>query len=331
MTESSSHLLVLSRGDVRDLLGWDACIALVKDAMVTLSNRATRQLPRAILGLGDGRAYGVMAGTVGDGAGFGAKLVSVYPENLGRGLSSHQGVVVLHDPTTGAPACIADASEVTRIRTAAASAVATDVLARRGTASLAILGYGHQAEAHAHAIARVREISDIRVWGRDVAKAAALAERLSSELGVSAGARPTVAEAVEGADIVCTTTAAAEPILHASHLKPGAHVNLVGSSRAGPAEADVSVVVRSRFVADCRENVILEGAEFRNALAANAVTEDHIAAEIGEILGGTRPGRTDDDELTVYKSLGHIVQDIAALRFLHDQATAAGRGTLAIF
>jgi ornithine cyclodeaminase len=272
-----------------------------------------------------------MTGGLAEGEGFGAKLISVFPENHGRGLPSHRGVVLLHEEESGAPVCLADASEITRIRTAAASAAATDALARPGPAVLAILGCGEQARAHAFALARVREIKEIRIWGRDPEKAERVAAELAAALGLRVESRSSVAAAVSGADIVCTTTAASEPILSAGQLMPGAHVNLVGSSRAGPAEADISLVAQTRFIVDSRENVLAQGAEFHNALAAGVVDEGHIAAEIGDVFAGRRVGRQSDEEITVYKSLGHVVQDIAALRFLNLRARACGKGNAVPF
>ena len=329
-------ILILSGSDVRALLGWDDAIALVRDAMIALSAGTTRHLPRAILAMEQGRAFGLMAGGLaagpsGEGGGFGAKLISVYPENHGLGRPSHQGAVLLHDAASGALLCIADAAEITRIRTAAASAVATAALSRPESRVLAILGYGAQAHAHAVAIARVRAIDDIRIWGRDPVQAQALAARLAVELGVAAQAAAGVAAAVADADVVCATTAAAEPILFGRDIAPGTHVNLVGSSRDGPAEADGELVAMSRFIADCSANVIAEGAEYRNARAAGRIGDGHIAGEIGAVLAGRVAGRTDAREVTVYKSLGHIVQDLAAIRFLDRRARAAGRGVVAPF
>jgi ornithine cyclodeaminase len=322
---------VLGREDVRQLLDWKTCIEVVREAMMSLSDQATRQLPRHILPLGAGKAFGVMAGALPEGKGFGAKLISVFPENHARELPSHQGIVVLHDEAKGAPVCIADAAEITRFRTAAASAAATDALARADAASLTILGYGEQARAHAHAIAQVRNITGITIWGRDQDKATCLAAMLASELDISARSEASVGAAVADADIVCTTTAATDPILKGTHVKPGTHVNLVGSSRAGPAEADAALVALSRFFVDSRENVLAEGTEFRAAMESGLVDEKHIVAEVGEVFAGSKLGRTSSLEITTYKSLGHVVQDIAAARYLFEQAHASGRGVAVPF
>jgi ornithine cyclodeaminase len=256
-----------------------------------------------------------MPGAMLDDNVFGAKLVSVYPDNFAHGGPSHQGVVALFDATTGAPAAMLDAGEITAIRTAAASAAATDALARPDGASLAILGYGEQAVRHVEAIRCVRDISRLSVWGRDPAKAGAFAERFGGE------AKANVAEAVAGADIVCTVSAAPEPILLSRWVADGTHVNAVGSSRAGPVEIDNALVARARFFADHEEGVRAQGAEYLNALAAGAIGPKHLLGEIGEVFAGTLPGRTSDADVTIYKSLGSIVQDLASARHIVGKLT----------
>jgi len=261
-----------------------------------------------------------MPGALGEEAPFGAKIISVYPENFANGLQSHQGVVILFDPADGAPVAVVHAGEITAIRTAAASAVATEVLARAAASRLAILGYGEQGVTHARAIAKVRPLRSITVWGRSPDRAANFAERMSAELTLPVHAVDTVEAAVAEADIVCTVSAAREPILKGAWVRPGAHLNLVGSSHAVPAEVDSDLVARSRFVADSREGVLAQGAEFLRAKEAGLIGDDHIVAEIGEVLAGDIVGRRSDDEITVYKSLGHVVQDLASAWTLYAQA-----------
>lgn len=303
---------IIDAETVRRRLTYAVCIPLVRDAMIAFSAGHTRQLLRSVIPLADGHMFGVMPGALGDDAVFGAKLVSVYPENFAKGRASHQGVVVLFDPATGAPTCVADAGAITAIRTAAASAVATDALALDDATRLTILGYGEQAAGHIRAIALVRPITDVRVWGRDAARAEAFASETAAATGLTITAAPSVQAAVEGADIVCTCTNAAEPILLGRWLAPGAHVNLVGSSVAGPVEVDDDLVAMSRFIADSRAGVLAQGAEFLRAKAAGRIGDDHIAGEIGEVLSGVVAGRQSSDQVTAYKSLGHIVQDLAA-------------------
>jgi ornithine cyclodeaminase len=311
-------MLFLDSDYVRRHLTYPACIAAVREAMIAFSAGETQQLLRSILHLGEGRMLGVMPGGMEGKKIFGAKLVSVFPENFGIGKPSHQGVIVLFESGNGAPVCIVDGSTVTSIRTAAASAAASDALARPEAMSLALLGYGEQAYAHAIALNEVRNIETIHVWGRSPLRAEALAERLHKRLGVRASAAPTAEEAVANADIICTLTAAAEPILNGAWVKPGAHVNVVGSGHAGPAEIDNDLVRLSRFIADSRASVLEQGAEFLRAKAQGLVGDSHIAAEIGEVFAGKAEGRRSPEEITVYKSLGHVAQDLAAAALLYE-------------
>lgn len=313
----------IDRDEVRQRLTYKKCIPLIRDAMMTLSLGESKQLLRSIIPLSEGRLFGIMPGAMGAHAPFGAKLISVFHENFHRGIQSHQGLIVLFDPESGAPVCVVHAGEVTAIRTAAASAVATDALARKDARRLALLGYGEQAGTHAHAIANVRSLDSIVVWGRSSERSRAFAEQMQAELALPVTAAASVQEAVAEADMICTLTSASEPILQGAWVQPGTHVNVVGSSHAGPAEVDSELVVRSRFIADSRESVLHQGAEFLRAKAAGRIGDDHIVAEIGQVLAGQIPGRQSEDEITVYKSLGHVVQDLASGWALYSGALEA--------
>lgn len=308
----------IEQEEVRARLTYERCIPVVRRAMIAFSAGETRQLLRSIIPLAQGRMFGIMPGALGERGAFGAKLISVYPENFAKGVQSHQGVVVLFDPDTGAPICVAHAGEITAIRTAAASAVATDALARPEAKRLALLGYGEQAETHLHALLRVRPISAVSVWGRDPGRAQAFAARMQEECGLAVTAAGDVQTAVAEADIICTVSSASEPILRGAWVAPGTHLNLVGSSRAGPVEVDNDLVVTSRFYVDSREGVLSQGAEFLAARAAGLIDNAHIVGEIGEVLAGAAIGRRSAEEITVYKSLGHIAQDLAAVQALMD-------------
>jgi ornithine cyclodeaminase/alanine dehydrogenase-like protein (mu-crystallin family) len=311
------ELLIISREEAAAHLGMAECIALMREAMTALSTGRTRQLLRSILDLEGGRAFGSMLGAME--ATFGAKLISVFPG--ASGAPSHQGVVALFDPETGAPVAIVDAADVTGIRTAAASAAATDVLARPEARTLAILGTGEQARRHAEAIPLVRDIERIFVWGRSREKAEALAAEIGGEATASAE------EAAREADIICTVTASAEPVLLSAWVKDGAHINAVGSSRLGPSEIDVALVARARFFADHEEGVRRQGEEFARALAAGAIGENHLLGEIGAVIAGILPGRLGPSDVTLYKSLGSIVQDLAACAWLVRKARREEWGT----
>ena len=313
---------VIEREEVARRLTYETCIPIVRDAMIAFSKGETRQLLRSIIPIAHG-AFAVMPGAMGENAPFGAKLISVYPQNPARGRQAHQGLVILFDPESGAPVCVVHAGEVTAIRTAAASAVATDALARADAARLAILGCGEQAVTHARAIGKVRDLGSITVWGRSAERAQAFATRMSAELGLPVTAVDEVEAAVGEADIVCTVSGAREPILKGAWVRPGTHLNLVGSSVAGPAEVDEELVARSRFIVDSREGVLLQGGEFLRAKAAGLIGDDHIAAEIGQVLAGDIKGRRSPAEITVYKSLGHVVQDLASAWTLYSNTAIA--------
>ncbi len=302
----------IDREEVARRLTYEACIPIVRDAMIALSRGETKQLLRSIVPLSEGRLFGIMPGALGAHAAFGAKLIAVFHDESAADRPSHQGVVVLFDPESGAPVCIVDAGEITAIRTAAASAAATDALARRDARRLAIIGTGLQAATHARAISKVRSLESISIFGRSPQRVRAFLERMQPEFPIPLTAATSAKEAVGGADMVCTVTASSEPVVKGAWIRPGTHLNLVGSSYAGPTEVDHDLVVRSRFIADSRESILRQGAEFLRAKEAGLIGDDHIVAEIGEVFDGKVQGRRSSEEITVYKSIGHVVQDLAA-------------------
>ncbi|HEY2001294.1 MAG TPA: ornithine cyclodeaminase family protein, partial [Acidobacteriaceae bacterium] len=184
---------------------------------------------------------------------------------------------------------------------------------------LAILGTGEQAATHARAIRKVRALQSITVWGRSQNSAHAFATKMQAELGIPITVATTVQQAVANADIVCTVTSASEPILKSEWVQPGQHINVVGSSHAGPAEIDNALVARARYFADSREGVLQQGAEFLRAKQAGLIDDHHILAEIGEVLAGKAEGRRSPEEVTIYKSVGHIVQDLASAWWLYSE------------
>ncbi|MGC4250232.1 MAG: ornithine cyclodeaminase family protein [Sphingobium sp.] len=320
MTLQSPAIPFYDGEQVRALLDFDGCIQAVREAMANFTRGSTEQPLRTIIPIAQGDLFALMPGMMEAPLGFGAKIITAYGDRDNPGRSAHRGVVVLFDRDTGMVACIADAGEVTHIRTAAASAVATDALARSDAARLAIFGCGAQAWTHAQAIARVRPLSNIVIWGRDPAAAEIFAARAQAALGIPACAKADGREAARDADIICTVTGSATPVLLGDWVRPGTHVNLVGSSHAGPVEVDHALVRNSRFIADSRRSVLAAGAEFLKAKEAGLIDDDHIVAEIGEVLLGRVAGRTSRNDITVYKSLGHIVQDLAAATYIHQRA-----------
>lgn len=321
-------LLIVSGADVCRALPMLDCIEAVDRAMRALSRGDARIPLRTVMGVPGGQnLFAVMPGYVADPRGLGAKILALYPENPARGLSSHIGLVVLFDAETGLPVAVMDAAEITAIRTAAASAVATRALGRADAQQLALIGTGEQAVTHLEAIAHVRSLRGVRVWGRSPEKAQAFAQSHGARLSLPIAVADTVREAVHGADIICTLTAAKEPVLHGEWLAEGAHVNLVGASRISAREADDLVVTRSRFFVDSRESAQAEAGELRHAIDAGRVPETHVLGEIGDVLNGTVPGRVSDRDITVYKSVGIAAQDLAAAQVIYERAIREGIGS----
>lgn len=310
--------------DVERLLDYPGCIAAMRGAMIALSTDRREQPLRNITALAPARLFALMPGVAPLGADFGAKVISAFgdPERPGR--SSHQGVVIRFDGTTGAVTAVGDAGAITEVRTACASAVATDILARRDASRLLMIGCGAQARTHIKAISLVRKLDRVEVWGRAPAPAARFAAAMAAETGIDVRAITDCEAAAAAADIICTVTGSPEPVLFGAWVKPGTHVNAVGSSHAGPVEVDDALVVASRYIVDYRRSALAAAAEYLHAREAGLVDETHIVGEIGEVLGGGIAGRRADTDITMYKSLGHIAQDLAALGYMHEKATAAG-------
>jgi ornithine cyclodeaminase len=274
---------------------------------------------------------GLMPGwSRGRGAGaaaFALKAVCIMPGNPARGLDAHQGLVTLFDGETGEPTAILDASAITAVRTAAVTAVATSVLARPDATTLALLGAGTQARAHLRALAGVRAFEQVRVYAPTTAHAQDLAQQAGAAAGqvtVAASAQ----EAVRDADVVVTVTSSREPVLRREWLAPGAHVNAVGASSPQARELDTATVAASALYCDSRESLRNEAGEFRLAVEQGLIAgEEHVRAELGEVLAGLAAGRGDAGELTLFRSLGLAVEDLAAAQCAVAAAAEQGLGT----
>lgn len=324
-------MLILTRRDVEELLDLDQLIDAVAAAMAALSEGSASMPPRgvAIVPEREGVLAAMPAYLPGPGA-LTTKMVSVFPHNSGTDIPTHQAVIVAFDPATGSPAAVMDGTEITAMRTAAGSALSARLLARPNASVLAIVGTGVQARSHGLAVPRVRPIAEGRIVGRDAARARALAGRLTEETGIPFTAARSTAEALAGADIVCATTHSPEPVVRRKWLSPGMHVTSVGVNSKGR-EVDAETVADALVVVESRAAVLAPSPSGANdltwAIRDGVVAEDHIHAEIGEILGGTKPGRTSDEQITLYKSVGVAVQDAAAAALVLEAARAAGAGT----
>ena len=305
---------------VEELLDYPGCIDAVRRAMIALSSGERPQPLRQIFTVGRDEMFGTMPGELAALSTFGAKLVSVFGDPQRPGRTRHQGVVVAYDGETGAVNCIADAEPVTMIRTGCASAVATDALARADAEVLAIFGTGVQAQAHLRALPLVRPFDEILVWGRSAERTRDFAEKMSAALGRSITSVSDGREAAERADVICTVTSSAEPVLLGEWVKPGTHINLVGSSYLGPVEVDTDLVAKARYLADYRPGVLAQAAELAAARESGLVDDTHVVGEIGEVLAGRVRGREDDQQITIYKSLGHVAQDLAAAAYLQGRS-----------
>lgn len=319
--------LILSAQDVRDLLPMSACMDVMRETLRSLSEGSAVQPLRAVLRAPDNTgALGVMPGWLPGIGMMGLKDVSVFSGNRAVGLESHIGVVLLHETQHGQLVAIADASEITAIRTAAVSGVATQLLARPDAGDLALIGSGTQAETHLAAMLVARPIRRVRVWSRSAENARDFATRMQARHSLSIEVIPTVRDAVDGADIICTTTASKEPILNGIWLTPGTHINAVGSSVSFARELDTAAVVIARLFVDRKESTINEAGDYLFPLKERAITEAHIVGEVGDVLRGMLNGRSSDAEITLFKSLGLAVEDIAATHYVYTRAREVGRG-----
>ncbi len=306
-------MLYLDHEAVRKAYSMEKAIPLMAEAMRRYSaGQVTQPLRTIVRPASQDSLLAVMpCHAAGDDAGYGLKAIMLKPDNPGKGLDAHIGVVLVFDPDTGKLAALLDGGAVTAVRTAAVSAVATRALANPGAGDLAILGSGIQARGHLEAMSNVRELRRVRVWSRTPEHAERFC-RWAAGTGIRVPAEnmPTVAAALEGADLVCTTLACADPVVAADDLAPGAHVNAVGASVPAARELTSAAVARCALFVDSRESAVNESGDFRSPLAEGLISADHIQAELGDVLLGRHPGRRQDGQITLYKSLGLAVQDI---------------------
>lgn len=312
-------MLILNKAAVAKCLSHAECVALLRDTMIAVSKRDVIMPLRQYMQIPQTQGkFTMMPGYMGQSGDnprcFGVKLVSKYPPV--NGSSSHIGAVMLYDADSGQPVAMLDAGELTAIRTSAASGLATDALARADACVLTLMGCGDEAFHHVQAILAVRQLSKIVVWGRSPERAAEFLERCDSAgilpVGIEVAVEADAETAVGQADIVCTVTSATQPILKGAWLQPGSHVNLVGAAVKTSREADDEVVTRGRFYIDYRDSAMDQAGELLDAIAAGLITEQHIVGELGDLLQGNCAGRSSDQEITVYKSLGVAAQDLAA-------------------
>ena len=321
-------VLIVNEPGVYELLSMAACVPLMKDALSSLSKGDVVLPLRNLVRLPDGSGLlGLMPGYLGNPQSFGLKVVSVMPGNHGTPYDSHQGVVLLFGVTHGEPLAILDATAITAVRTAAASAAATQALARKGAGDLALIGSGTQARTLLEAMQCVRTLRRVRVWSRNRANAERFAREEGAKRGVTIEVCASAAEAVKGADLVCTTTSARTPVLEGAWLAPGAHVNAAGACFKETRELDTEAVRRARLFTDCRESCVNEAGDFLLPRAEGAIGDAHLLGEVGEVFLGRIPGRIAETDITIYESLGIAIEDLASAHWIHRRALETGKGT----
>lgn len=322
-------VLIVNQAEVARLLPMGECMDVMAEALKTLARgeailplRTMMWLPERVGLLGTMPAY------LARPRALGLKVITLFPGNLGTEYETHQGVVLLFGAEHGQPLAIMDAGEITAIRTAAVSGVATRLLARADAHDLALLGSGVQARTHLAAMLLARPLTRVRVWSRTWERAQRFAEDASRRHGIAVEPVATGREAVAGADIICTLTGSSQPVLLGDWIAPGAHTNAVGAATPTARELDTAAVVRSRLFVDRRESTLNEAGDFLIPRREGAVGDEHILGELGEVLLGRVPGRASPDEITLFKSLGLAIEDVASAHHIYTKATERSAGTL---
>ncbi len=312
-------MTIISAEQVFELLDMKSCITLMKQTLSELSEGKGHQVLRSKVEISDGNLLGLMPAVMEHNGIAGVKLLSIFPENYKYGLPSHQGVVVLFDTTHGHLKTVVDADAVTAVRTAAVSGAVTDVLARRDAKTLAILGAGLQGRMHVEAMLSVRDIQTVYVWDKYPEYAEKFVEEMADKYGITVLMSENVADAVSDADIICTVTAAKEPILFGEDIKSGAHINAVGACAKNARELSSSCVKRGAVYCDNTVSAMNEAGDILIPIANGEVTADILKGEVGDVFLGKLEGRTSPDEITIFESLGIAMEDLAAANFVHEQ------------
>lgn len=322
-------MILLDAADVRRLLPMPDAIELMRATFEAFSGGRVRQPLRHMVPSPSADLLAVMPAHVeaASSEGFGLKAVSIRPGNPARGLPTHTGLVLVFDPDTGAPAAMVSGAAVTALRTAAASAAATDLLARKDATILAILGSGVQARSHLEAMAASRPLEAVRVWNHRPAGAAAFAAWARERVGCPVEVSETAHAAAKGADVICTTTSSTEPVLSSADVVDGAHINAVGSSFPSARELTGDLVGRCRIFADAVTSAREESGDLRMAADEGFLELADIDTEVGEVIAAAKPGRTSADEVTLFESLGLAAEDVVTGLELYRRALASGCGT----
>lgn len=322
-------ILVLDNRQIRELLLMTECIGLMADALSSLARGEVYQPLRTIIRPPEARGLlGLMpAFRAGERSAFGMKAICVFPENPAKGKDAHQGAVMLFSRETGEMLALMNASGITAIRTAAVSAVATRLLAREDARRLGIIGAGVQARTHLAALAAIRPIEHARVACRNIEHAEKLAREMQPQVSFPIQPVRTNEEAVRGADLIVTATSSLEPVINKEWISPGAHVNAIGTHSPNSREIDSATMAAARIFTDRRESALNEAGDYLLAAKEGLITPDSILGEIGELLIGTKTGRTSGNDITLFKSLGLAIEDVACADYLYRKALSQDAGT----
>ncbi len=319
--------IILTQSEIRRLLPMRVCMDLIAQALTSLARGESLNPLRSMIKLPKERGtFVLMPGMSGSPDALGLKVLAVFPGNRNTPYDAHQGLVMLFDTEYGIPIAILDASEVTAIRTAAVSGVATELLAREDSTELAILGSGVQARTHLEAMLESRSFQRVRVYSPTEANRRNFAERESERHGITVEAAPSSEDAVRGADVICTVTPAKEIALKDSWISPGTHINAVGGADRLSRELDTDAVVHSSLFVDLRESALNEAGDFLIPKDEGVIDDTHIMGEIGEILLGDVTGRENEEDITLFKSLGLAVEDLVSAHYILERARAEGVG-----
>jgi ornithine cyclodeaminase len=320
--------LLLTEEDVRRVLSMPDLIQAMRTALIQFSTGAAQQPVRTVLEVGAQKAFfGVMPAELREPPALGTKLVTVFGSNRERGIPTHLATILLHDPGTGALLAVMDGRYITESRTAAVSAVSVDLLARAGARSLAILGSGIQARSHLQAVQCVRSLECVRVWSPTPSRLRAFVDETARAGGVPATAAISARDAVAGADIIVLATSSATPVLMRDWVGDGAHICAVGACRPNHREMPAALVAAARVFVDSRQGAFAEAGDIVLAIVEGVVHRESIAGELGELAAGTIAGRQTDRQITLFKSLGMAVEDVAAAHLTFLRAAARGLGT----
>ena len=315
-------ILILDTRQIKQLLSIVDCIELMSDALSALARDEVYQPLRTIIRPPNARGLlGLMpAYRSGERGAFGLKAICVFPDNPSQGKDAHQGAVTLFSRETGELLALMNASEITAIRTAAVSAVATRLLAREESRELAIIGAGVQARTHLTALACVRSIKQVRVVARNFDHAQSFVDEMQPNFPFPIQAVRKNEEAVRGADLIVTATSSLEPVINKEWISAGAHINAIGTHSPSSREIDGATMAAARIFVDRRESALNESGDYLLAAKEGLVTPESIVGEIGELLIGKKPGRTSDTEITLFKSLGLAIEDVACADYLYRKA-----------